>query len=94
MITDDQLNVFGVNNDPGVVGFTPDVSDIVPTTGVMIGSILAPLADNGGATLTHALNPGSPAIDAAPADADCPATDQRGTTRPQGGGCDIGAFEK
>ncbi|HEY1265912.1 MAG TPA: choice-of-anchor Q domain-containing protein [Candidatus Binatia bacterium] len=27
-------------------------------------------------------------------DNDCPATDQRGTTRPQGGGCDIGAFER
>ncbi len=44
---------------------------------------------------THALVTGSPAIDASPADADCPATDQRGVTRPQpqGGNCDIGAFE-
>jgi len=38
--------------------------------------------------------PGSPAVDAAPADADCPATDQRGNPRPQGGGCDIGAVER
>jgi hypothetical protein len=60
----------------------------------MIGDILAPRADNGGPTLTHALVPCSPAIDAAPVDADCPATDQRGNARPQGAMCDIGAFEK
>lgn len=69
---------------------------------------LAPLADNGGPTLTHALCKGrgepnavctgpSPAIDAAD-DAVClkdPVnnTDQRGATRPQGNHCDIGAFE-
>ena len=35
---------------------------------------------------------GSPAIDAADDDY-CPETDQIGTARPQGGGCDIGAFE-
>ena len=42
-----------------------------------------PLADNGGPTLTHALDAGSPAIDTADAGA-CPATDQRGVARPQG----------
>ena len=53
---------------------------------------LGPLADNGGPTLTHALLAGSPAIDAATG---CPppATDQRGEPRPQGNGCDLGAFE-
>ena len=60
----------------------------------MIGGILAPLADNGGPTLTHALVPDSPAIDASPVDAECAATDQRGNARPQGAMCDIGAFEK
>jgi hypothetical protein len=54
--------------------------------------LLEPLADNGGPTLTHALLPGSPAIDAANADV-CPATDQRGVVRPQGAGCDVGAYE-
>jgi hypothetical protein len=54
--------------------------------------LLGPLADNGGPTLTHALGAGSPAIDAADA-AVCPATDQRGVIRPQGAGCDVGAFE-
>ena len=53
---------------------------------------LGPLADNGGPTLTHALLSGSPAVDSADA-AVCPATDQRGVTRPQGVGCDVGAFE-
>jgi hypothetical protein len=51
---------------------------------------LGPLQDNGGATQTRALLAGSPAIDKG---ADCAATDQRGTSRPQGPACDIGAFE-
>jgi hypothetical protein len=50
------------------------------------------LADNGGPTQTHALLAGSPAIDAAE-DTVCPATDQRGVTRPQGAGCDVGSYE-
>jgi len=54
--------------------------------------LLGPLQDNGGPTDTHALPAGSPAIDAGDGSA-CPATDQRGTTRPQLAGCDIGAFE-
>src|SRR5262245_22162374 len=59
---------------------------------------LGPLALNSpGATETHALLPGSVAIDAA---SDCTdfggipvTTDQRGVARPQGAACDIGAFE-
>jgi hypothetical protein len=54
--------------------------------------LLGPLQDNGGATPTQALLAGSPAIDAAPT-AGCQATDQRGLARPQGPGCDIGAYE-
>jgi hypothetical protein len=53
---------------------------------------LGPLADNGGPTLTHALLAGSPAINAGSNSA-CPATDQRGVSRPQGANCDIGAVE-
>jgi hypothetical protein len=48
------------------------------------------LSDNGGPTQTHALLAGSPAIDAG---ASCPTSDQRGAPRPQGGACDIGAYE-
>jgi predicted outer membrane repeat protein len=44
-----------------------------------------------GTTPTHALLPGSAAIDAVLGT--CPATDQRGITRPQGTYCDVGAFE-
>ncbi|MDX2039413.1 MAG: choice-of-anchor Q domain-containing protein [Isosphaeraceae bacterium] len=59
---------------------------------INVDPLLGPLTDNGGPTLTHALLPGSPAIDAAdPAFAT--ATDQRGVARPQGLGFDIGAFE-
>ena len=53
---------------------------------------LGPLADNGGSTLTMALLPGSPAINAGD-DNGCPATDQRGLVRPVGPHCDIGAYE-
>lgn len=57
---------------------------------------LGSLTDNGGPTLTHALASNSAAIDAG----DCTdstgktiAVDQRGEPRPQGDGCDIGAYE-
>ena len=59
---------------------------------------VAPLALGGvGQTETMALAADSPAIDAAPlaGDGACPppGTDQRGVARPQGGACDLGAFE-
>jgi hypothetical protein len=55
--------------------------------------LLGPLAGNGGPTQTHALLPGSPAIDAGSSDCPPPATDQRRVARPQGPACDLGAFE-
>jgi hypothetical protein len=51
---------------------------------------LVALADNGGPTQTMAISASSPARDAG---ANCTATDQRGIARPQGNGCDLGAFE-
>lgn len=71
------------------------------TTGNVLGvdPILDELADNGGPTATHAIDAASPAFGAGdPAgctrdDGALLATDQRGVTRPQLGGCDIGAFE-
>ncbi|MFL5779886.1 MAG: choice-of-anchor Q domain-containing protein [Thermoleophilaceae bacterium] len=54
---------------------------------------LGPLQDNGGTTPNTALGPGSAAINAAGTGAPCTASDQRGVPRPQGTGCDIGAFE-
>jgi predicted outer membrane repeat protein len=57
----------------------------------------AGLHDNGGPTETIALGTSSPAIDAIPVGTNgCGsgvAEDQRGAARPQGSGCDIGAFE-
>jgi len=57
--------------------------------------LLGPLQINApGSTATHALLPGSPAVDRGGTSANsCPATDQRGVSRPQGGACDIGAYE-
>ncbi|XVE12725.1 MAG: hypothetical protein HCA05_27115 (plasmid) [Dolichospermum sp. DET68] len=84
----------------GTVGTGTDI--VNPNPG------LRPLQNNGGLTLTHALLPGSPAINAGnnnliPADTedldgDGNRTepipyDQRGLTRLVGGGVDIGAFE-
>jgi len=53
---------------------------------------LGPLANNGGPTLTMALLPGSPAIDAGNT-AVAPTDDQRGFPRPAGLAADLGAFE-
>lgn len=51
------------------------------------------LADNGGSVQTRALVAGSVLVDRVPP-AECSlAVDARGTPRPQGAGCDIGAFE-
>jgi CSLREA domain-containing protein len=72
-----------------------DATCALTGTGDMNGvnPLLGPLAQNGGPTETHALLPGSPAVDAVPV-ADCVVTtDQRGVARPQGAACDIGAYE-
>lgn len=61
--------------------------------------LLGPLQNNGGQTPTHALLPGSPAIDAIPPSVCLSARDQRNVPRPQDGNgdnipaCDAGAFE-
>jgi hypothetical protein len=70
---------------------TPSVA-LDPTDLINTDPLLGPLADNGGPTLTQALLPGSPAIDAGIAVPGV-TTDQRGIPRPQGIAPDIGAFE-
>jgi hypothetical protein len=71
-----------------------DNSCALNATGDMTNTnpLLGPLQDNGGPTPTHALLSGSPAINHAD-NIGCPATDQRGISRPQAGVCDIGAYE-
>lgn len=81
----------GHNMDTGTsCGFTD------PTSQSSTDPLLGLLADNGGPTLTHALLPGSPAIDGGICTDYTGTTilaDQRGVSRPQGSTCDIGAFE-
>jgi len=66
---------------------------------VVTDALIGPLADNGGPTQTHALLPGSAAIDRGSDACPPPATDQRGGVRPidgHGDGvarCDIGSVE-
>src|SRR5205807_230951 len=68
-------------------------------TGDLTGNIygvdprLGALGFNGGATWTHALLPGSPAIDAGMTGG-APPRDQRDVPRPQGQRADVGAYEK
>jgi hypothetical protein len=54
--------------------------------------MLDALGLNSATIQTHALLPGSPAIDSG-ALSGCPSTDERGVARPQGPRCDMGAFE-
>lgn len=68
-------------------GFSPALGDIIGRN-----PRLGALASNGGFAPTHALLARSPAIDRARSG--CPATDERKVARPQGRGCDLGAFER
>jgi len=86
------------------VFYRPNISDSdecfypYKSNRVVFSALLEPLASNGGPTRTHALAPGSPAIDAGDDDG-APASDQRGIPRPVDGNgdgvarIDLGAFE-
>lgn len=97
-LTVDEFNVFGhsgLSNATAFANFFPDVADRTATSDgtnpAALAAILSPLALNApGTTRTHALPPGSPAIDAG--GTTC-SSDQRGVARPQGSACDAGAFE-
>ncbi len=95
--TDGAIANLGYNiSDDGSCSFGTSTGADGQTIGDKISPLLAPagLQNNGGPTQTIALQSGSPAIDAIPADL-CPGTDQRGAPRPAPGqnACDIGAFE-
>jgi hypothetical protein len=68
------------------------VGSVIPGTWITADPLLGPLANNGGTTRTHALLPGSPAIDAGFAIEGID-TDQRGQARNAGAAPDIGAYE-
>jgi cysteine-rich repeat protein len=89
------------HNLVGAVDDCPSIdhaTDLKGTLAVVVDPGLEPLGFYGGPTETHALVPGSPAIDAGAA-AGCGPVDQRGQARPADGNddtlplCDIGAFE-
>src|SRR6266550_2221128 len=79
-------NIIG-NNADAVINSQP--TDQIGTPTAPIDPVLGPLADNGGPTLTHAIQPGSPAINRG--DPAAPPQDQRGYGRL--GVPDVGAFE-
>src|SRR5262245_18100184 len=103
VVNANNFNLFGVNGNAGVSGFTIGPTDIVPS--VSLAQILGPLKNNGGPTQTHALVAGSPAIDAGDpggcrdGSGALLQTDQRGFPRNVDGNndgtarCDIGAVE-
>lgn len=84
------LAISGSHNLVGRV----DAMLALPADTLALDPRLLPLANNGGATLTHALSAGSPAIDAGD-NFQALVTDQRGTGHPRviGATADIGAFE-
>lgn len=77
-----------IGNNTGSTGFTN--SQYVGTAANPINPLIAPLGNYGGNTQTHALLPGSRALDSGNTGA-APATDQRGVSRVNN--ADIGAFE-
>lgn len=98
-------NIYAGNSGNNVANVAPGVTTSVgnnlsddatggggPGDLINTNPLLAPLGNYGGPTQTHALLPGSPAINAGD-NVGAPATDQRGIVRPQLATVDIGAFE-
>ncbi|NEP12654.1 MAG: DUF4347 domain-containing protein [Symploca sp. SIO2C1] len=93
---------FSSNNRFNLIGDLGDntsSTDFLTTEGNQVGTntnpidaMLGDLQNNGGPTFTHAPLPGSPVLDAANPLANV-TVDQRGMSRPQGKGFDIGAVE-
>jgi hypothetical protein len=98
------FNLIGDNSKTtaqALYGATAGAADILVTSNgaspTALAAIIAPLANNGGPTQTHALVDGSPARDAGnPSFTSPPDFDQRGPGFPRviGNAVDIGAFER
>ncbi|MCP5097995.1 MAG: hypothetical protein GY943_20800, partial [Chloroflexi bacterium] len=98
IVAANNYNLFGhdgVNTSAAIDGFPPGSNDLIATSDgtdpAELGNILQPISKQAKLTPTHLLVPGSPAVDAIPAD--YAATDQHGISRPQGLAGDIGAVE-
>lgn len=88
------VNSLGYNLIGSSAGCT--ITGTTVTNVIDVPAQLDPLADNGGPTLTHWPQVGSPARDVIPFGlpvCDFTTLDQRGVTRPRGPACDIGAVE-
>jgi hypothetical protein len=81
-------SLIGDNTGTGVAA---GGTNIVGTGASPVDPLLGPLGNNGGPTQTHALLPGSPALNVGAANGQT--TDQRGAPRDDINGVDIGAFE-
>ncbi|NIM95961.1 MAG: hypothetical protein GTO18_19860 [Anaerolineales bacterium] len=92
-------NGYNLIGDSTGCTFISATGDVVGTSASPVDPTLEWLQDNGGASYTHALLEGSPAIDSgcplAPGSGGtaCEMNDQRGVTRPVDAFCDMGSFE-
>lgn len=91
------LEIVDINYDPGSLTASASliVSSNKPSASLTANPLLGPLAWHGGATRTHALLPGSPAINAG-TNPNALEYDARGFgfARSANGGVDIGAYER
>ncbi len=94
---------YNVGSDTSCFAPTPASTDD-DTAGSGLGSLLGPLANNGGPTETVLPLPGSPALSIIPTGTPvsldgtsatlCPTTDQRGVASEPGQGCDAGSVQE
>lgn len=80
------------NGSVPAISFSVVKGGYAGTSNLSSDPLLEDPADNGGPTPTCALPSGSPAVDSG-TDTGAPTEDQRGISRPQGAGMDMGAYE-
>jgi hypothetical protein len=92
IITGDQIS--DNSSSSSTVTYSDIQGGYAGTGNMNMDPLLGALGTYGGGTEVYPLLPDSPAIDNGdPSPATCPSTDQRSVARPQGGRCDMGAFE-
>jgi len=82
---------FNLSSDDSCTARFNQPTDLPPNTDPLIGGLMS---NPPGHTPTHALLSGSPAINHIPIPDCIDNRDQRGIFRPQGPGCDVGAYER